>query len=344
MRSGFRPECLPTAVGSLPHTDPGVACDMVRRHLPDIPAWPQLPRRDFRESMYVQYSRGFPGVVVEDGRIYVDRRRDLDADLERLYASYLAGDVSWGATDSEYAAGLAHFATLAPEGARAVKGQIIGPISWGLTVTDQDRRAVLYDHVLADALARHLRLGAAWQERALRALAPQTIIFVDEPYLASFGSAYVAVERHEVIDLLEEVFAGLQGLKGVHCCGNTDWSLLLETSVDIVNFDAYNFAEAFSLYPQALRAFLDRGGIIAWGIVPVGGDAEVMAESVEHLTDRLWEALRLVASRGVPLDALLSASLLTPACGMGTLSEGAAARALELLAGVSARMRREVVR
>ncbi len=343
MADPFRPEFLPTAVGSLPHTDPAAACELVRRFLPDIPAWPQLPRRSALESMYAQFSRGFPGVVIEDGRIYVDRQRDLTADLEALYARYLAEDLDGSAVSPEYAAGLACFTGLSLESARAVKGQIVGPVSWGLTVTDQDRRSVLYDDVLADAVARHLRLQAAWQERALARLAPQTIIFIDEPYMASYGSAFVAVERHEVIALLDEVFGGLRGLRGVHCCGNTDWSLLLETSVDILNFDAYLFAETLALYPDALRAFLARGGIIAWGIVPTSDDAQVYAQTVEGLTDRLWAALRHVAARGVPLDALLSAALVTPACGMATLSEAAAARALELLAGVSARMRREVL-
>jgi methionine synthase II (cobalamin-independent) len=333
------PAFLPTAVGSLPHTDPGAACDLVLKWLPHIPAWPQLPRRDARERLPAQFCGGFPGVVIEEGRVYVDRRQDLDAGLERLYASYLRRDLDSAALDADFASGLKHFLSLRPESAVAVKGQVLGPVSWGLTVTDQDRRAILYDDILADAAARYLHLQAAWQERALRRLAARTIVFVDEPYLAAFGSAYLAVEREEVQRLLEEVLGGIEGLKGVHCCGNTDWSLLLETSVDILNFDAYDYAEALSLYPQALSAFLRRGGVIAWGIVPTANDAQVMAESVGSLTERLWSALRLVASKGIPLDDLLAASLLTPACGLGTLSEAAAARALELLAGVSAQMR-----
>ncbi|MDR7543017.1 MAG: methionine synthase [Armatimonadota bacterium] len=339
MNPAFHPGFLATAVGSLPHSDPAAACALVRRYLPEIPAWPQLPRRGLRESMYAQFSRGFPGIVVEGGRVYVDRRRDLDRDLERLYVRYLDNDLDGSAMDLADAAGLAHFLTLRFDSAVAIKGQIVGPISWGLTVTDQDRRAVLYDDVLADAVAKHLRLQAAWQERELRQLHPQTIIFVDEPYLASFGSAFVAIERHEVIALLEEVFRGLEGLKGIHCCGNTDWSLILETSVDILNFDAYNFAETLSLYPAAVSAFLERGGLIAWGIVPTGDDAQVMRESVDSLTERFRAAMRLVASKGVSPAALRSAALLTPACGTATLSEDGAARALELLAGVSMRMR-----
>lgn len=340
MDTPFRPDFAATSVGSLPHTDPATACDLIRRRLPEIPAWPQLPRRDPRESIYAQYSPGFPGAALVDGRVVVDRTRDLAPELERLYERFLAGDAA--ALDADHAAGLARFRALDFPEARALKGQVMGPVSWGLTVADQDRRAILYDEVLADACAKHLRLHAAWQERILREIGarghapqPETIVFVDEPYLASYGSAYVAVERDLVVRLLEEVFAGLRGLKGIHCCGNTDWSLLLATSLDILNFDAYNFAETLALYPEAVRAFLGRGGIIAWGIVPVGSDEQVLAQTPEGLAGRLDDALHGLAAKGVPLDALLNAALVTPACGLGTLSEPAAERALALTAEVS---------
>ncbi len=341
--SKFEPHFSATAVGSLPHTNPIVACELVRQFLPEIPAWPQLPKRDPRESIYAQFSRDFPGSMIQDGHVVVDRSRDLTPELEQLYTHYLEKDFGALAMNADESAGLTHFMTMDWHSARAVKGQVMGPISWGLTVTDQTRRSILYDEVLADAVAKHLHMHAIWQEQELRKLSSQTIVFVDEPYLASFGSAYVAVERDQVIALIEEVFAGLQGLKGIHCCGNTDWSLLLSTSLDILNFDAFNFAETLSLYPGALRAFLDRGGMIAWGIVPVASDAAVMTAAVGDLISRLDAAMKLIESKGVPLDAMLAASLVTPACGMGTLSERAAERALDLVGQVSQRMKEKYI-
>jgi len=340
----FQPEWLPLAVGSVPHTDPRTAWDLTLRYFPEIPNWPQLPRRDFVENMYVQYSERFPGVVFEDERIFVDRSQDLDAGLEALYVAYLENDLEYGKVSAEYAAGLDLLrkgAVAFPKSPLAIKGQVTGPISWGLVVVDQNRRPVLYDDVLADAVAKHLRLKAAWQERELRRFADQTIIFVDEPYMASFGSAFVSLGREQVNVLLEEVFAGIQGLKGVHCCGNTDWSLLLRTSVDILNLDAYEYAEALSLYPQELSAFLERGGIIAWGIAPAGEKAE--SETVESLVDRLESVLERLVSKGVPRERLLQAGLITPSCGVGSLSPELAERVYALTAGVSAEMRRRYV-
>ena len=338
----LEPNLLALHVGSLPHTDPQAACELVLQHFPDIPAWPQLPRRDFLENMYVQFSHGFPGVVLENERIYVDRAKDLDPGLERLYLAYLENDLSYGTTSPDYAAGLAAFPqrlSAISHQPSAIKGQVTGPISWGLTVVDQDRRPVLYDDILADALAKHLRLKAAWQEQELAKLTPTTIIFVDEPYMSAFGSAYISLNREQVVTLLEEVFAGITGLKGTHCCGNTDWSLLLSTSAEIISFDTYNYAQAFSLYAGEVRAFLRRGGIIAWGIVPADDEKALMNETVDSLVARLHEAMGLLVRKGISFDDLINSSLITPSCGLRTVSEEAAERAFELTAGVSERMR-----
>jgi len=214
--------CLPTIIGSMPHTDPEVACSQVFHYLKDIPAWPQLPKRSYMENMYVQFSQGFPGVVVNEGSIYIERSQDLDKPLEKLYAAYLANDIDQFPISPDYAAGLHNFLSVTTLSPQAVKGQITGPMTWGLTVTDDSRRAIIYDDVLGDALPKFLRLKAAWQEKELRKISPNSSFCVDEPYMASFGSVSVPMSRETVISLLEEVFRGITGLKGVHCCGNTD--------------------------------------------------------------------------------------------------------------------------
>jgi methionine synthase II (cobalamin-independent) len=333
---------LPTAVGSMPHTDPVEACSLVARFLPQIPAWPQLPKRAFVENMYVQFSEGFPGVVIEDDRIYVDRTKDLDKPLELLYAAYLENKIEEYGISPDYAAGLHAFLNteLSP---LAVKGQVTGPISWGLTVTDQERRSVLYDDTLADALARHLRLKAAWQEMKLKAISPNTIIFVDEPYMTSFGSAFVSISREQVIKLLDEVFCGISGLKGIHCCGNTDWSVVLSTSLDILNFDAYNYGYTVALYPDEVKAFLERGGILAWGIVP-NDEKDVPGETAKSLVDRLEEVIGALDRKGVSYRLQTERCLVTPACTLTSLTLEGAAFALELLAEVSKEIRKRYIK
>jgi methionine synthase II (cobalamin-independent) len=331
--------CLPTAIGSMPQTDPGAACAQVVNYLREIPCWPQLPNRAFRENMYAQFSQGFPGITLTEDRIYVDRTKDLDKALEKLYAAYLENDVDKYAVSADYAAGLHAFLNLKLK-PLAVKGQVTGPVTWGLTVTDSEGKAVIYDDVLGDAVAKFLRLKAGWQEKELRKLSANTIIFVDEPYMASFGSISVTLSAPRVQSLVEEVFRGIEGLKGIHCCGNTDWSVLLGTSLDILSFDTYNYAQSLSLYPKEVKALLDRGGAIAWGIVP-NDQTSLQKETASSLKDRLEEAMAPFTRNGVPFKQLLRQSLLTPSCTLASLdTPDAAAHALELLAELSATIRK----
>lgn len=331
--------CRATAIGTMPHTDPATACAQVLKYLKDIPVWPQLTRRSFLENMYVQFSEGFPGAVVGDDKVYVDRSRDISKPLEALYVAYLEKDADKYPVTADYAAGLHHFLSLKNIAPLAVKGQVTGPVSWALTVNDDSGRALIYDDTLADAAAKLLRLKAAWQEKKLRELCPNTVIFVDEPYMTSFGSAFVSVSREKVISLLEEVFGGISGLKGLHCCGNTDWSVLLATSADILSFDAYNYAQSLTLYPDEVKGLLGRRGAIAWGIVP-NSEESLARETVSSLKDRLEEAMAPFTRKGIRFRQLIEQGLLTPSCGLASLSsEAASAQALELLSGLSLRIR-----
>jgi methionine synthase II (cobalamin-independent) len=331
--------CLPTAIGSMPHTNPEEACSEVSRYLKEIPAWPQLPGRSFREDMCAQFSEGFPGAVIDGERIYIDRAKDLDKGLEEFYSAYLENNIDKYPVSRDYAAGLHSFLGLKNLTPLAVKGHVTGPVTWGLTITDTEKRAIIYDETLGDVVAKLLRLKASWQEKELSKISKNTIIFVDEPYMATFGSVSMNLSRQRVISLLEEVFRGLSGLKGVHCCGNTDWSVLLEANFDILSFDAYNYAPSLSLYPAEIKKFLDKGGAIAWGIVP-NDEPSIKKETVASLKDRLEAAMAPFTTNGVPFKQLISQGLLTPSCGLASISEAAAGRALELLAELSADIRK----
>ena len=334
--------CLATAIGSMPHTDPAEACSLVSHYLKDIPAWPQLPNRSFLENMYAQFSEGFPGAVVKEDSLYIDRSRELDKPLEQFYAAYLENNIDQYPISREYASGFHHCLTMKNLMPVAVKGQITGPVTWGLTVTDDSRRPIIYDDTLGDVVARFLRLKAAWQEKELRRIAKKTILFVDEPYMAAFGSVSMVLSKEKVISLLEEVFGGIKGLKGVHCCGNTDWSVLLQTSLDILSLDAYNYAQSLSLYPMEVKGFLGRKGVIAWGIVP-NDEPPLAKETVASLKDRLEAAMAPFTRNGVPFRQLILQGLLTPSCGLASLSTEGAAQALNLLSELSANIRKRYI-
>jgi len=309
---------------------------LVAKYLPQLPAWPQLPKRSPKENMYLQFSEGFPGLMIEGDKPRVKRTTDFDTELERLLTT-AEDEIDAYHISADCAAGLHALPTFLshPE---TMKGQITGPVSFGLCITDINGRGIVYDETLAEAAARLLRLKAKWQENFLRRITRTTIIFVDEPYFTSLGTAFVALSNERVARLLEEVLGGLSGVKGIHCCGSTDWSLLLSAPIDVLSFDAYNYADSLACYPANVKAFLEKGGNIAWGIVPNDEDA-LADESLSSLYDRFGEVIAPFTRDGISFRQITAQSLLTPSCGLASLSTDAAVQALELLKGLSDKIR-----
>jgi methionine synthase II (cobalamin-independent) len=329
--------CLPTAIGSMPHTNSSEACSIIMKCLPDIPAWPQLPQRSPKENMIIQFSEGFPGVVIDGDKIHIEPSTDFESELEQIHIDCEQDNTGEYGISTECAAGLHDFLSQAA-GSKIVKGQVTGPITWGLRVTNQDGLGILYDETLAETAAKFLRLKASWQENILRKISPKTIIFVDEPYLVSLGSVFTPIPEEKVPTLLDEVIKGIKGVKGLHCCGNTNWSVLLDTKIDILSFDAYNYAFSLSVHSDKVKSFLERGGSIAWGIVP--NEEEALAkESLSSLRDRLEEAMAPFTRDGVKFRQLIAQGLITPSCGLESLSPEAASQALELTAKLSRDLR-----
>ncbi len=346
----FNPHCLASAIGSFPHTDASAAVDLILSSLPHIPVWPQLPRLGFRENMYIQYAEDLPCVVFdeEQGRIYFDTTCDIYEPLGAFLEKVIADDVDSFGISPSFSAGLHAFVDRMtkdkPDKVRWIKGQVTGPISFGLTITDQDKRAILYHPELYEAVLKGCEMGARWQTRKLVALHPEVIIFIDEPYLSAFGSAFINISREQVIANLTDVIDGIHregGLAGIHCCGNTDWSILMDTPVDIINFDAYEYFQSMTLYPEPLNVFLERGGVLAWGIVPSSEAAET--ESVASLKACFESGIDQLAMKGIDRDLLLERALITPSCGMGGRSPDLAETIVRLTSDLSAEIRRQTL-
>jgi methionine synthase II (cobalamin-independent) len=224
------------------------------------------------------------------------------------------------------------------DGGRFLKGQIAGPVTFAGIVKDPEGKPILYDRELTQAVCQGLARKAAWQAQKFRELGKHPVIFFDEPFLTGFGSAYLPISRDEVTEILTQTLevtreAGPVTL-GIHCCGNTDWSLLLDTPIDVLSFDSYGYFDSLRLYEKSLARFLDRDGVLAWGLVPTGDDLK--AETTETLWTRFQEQVeQLAGDHRKRVSEILSRSILTPACGMGYLTPELARRAFKTLSELS---------
>jgi methionine synthase II (cobalamin-independent) len=347
--AAFSPGGRATLIGSLPVSDHRQGLELIRRYTPAIPLWPQLPANP-REGMLVQFTEGFVGLV-EGERTYFDTGNDFDQKLLSFFEEYLRVVenpetlmTSRFAISRERAAGLyllrEEVANLKP---LALKGQITGPFTLLTGLQDQDQRLSYYHPSLREMVVQGLALKAAWQTRFLKETGLPVIIFVDEPALAGLGSsAFISIATADIAQDLAQVveaIRGAGGLAGVHVCANTEWELLLNGGLDVISFDAYEFFDRFLTCRPLIHAFLERGGTIAWGLVPTAKSEVIEAESAAALVAR-WEAQAagLVTERWT-LPALLARTLITPSCGTGSLPLPLAEKVLRLTSEVSATLR-----
>jgi hypothetical protein len=220
-----------------------------------------------------------------------------------------------------------------------IKGHTVGPVTFAAAIRDPEGKNLFSYPELSEALVKALAIRALWQVKELGRSGKRPILFLDEPYLAGYGSAFAPIQRHEVVALIKEVVEYVrdrsEAIIGIHCCGNTDWSMIIEAGPDILSFDAFSYQDYLFLYPGELQRFIETGGTIAWGIVPTFGFTG--RESVDELSGRLREGLVKLQSLGLDPGRVARQSLLTPACGTGTMDPEAAGRVFDLLQGVSDR-------
>ena len=355
MTPRFEGNCLPCLIGSLPLTDYVQAAGLVWEHTPEIPLWVQLPKVP-GERITQQFAAGMPGLAEEDGRAFIDTAHPrFDENLLNFYEEALALEGAAGGLDRS------RFA-MAPDSAKgffeliaqalrrtppplAVKGQIIGPVTFGTSLCDRNGKAIFYDHQLRDASVRLLALRARWQVRRLSALGRPVLLFIDDPAVTGFGSSiYIGLSREDICQALGAMIDAVHvegGLAGVHVCANTDWTLILESAADILSFDAYAYFDPFVIYRDAIRRFADRGGLVAWGLVPTLSPEDLERETTDSLFAQWRSKSDQVVRFGIDRQRLIAQSLITPACGMGTLGVKLALKAMRLTRELSERIRNE---
>lgn len=292
---------VPSAIGSLPHSDAEAAADLALQLQPELPAAPQLPRRNRAEGMLAQVAAGMSGITVRgDGcGLVVDRRKlaapDTGAPLD---------PEAWRSTTAFLAA-----ASRAGH-AGPVKLQVAGPVTLGLALT-----AAGVKPTRAFALAGTVvqgRVQALVTAAAASLPASPVVVVLDEPGLTAYPSGNIPLAAEDTIDLLSGALAaaGRDNLAGVHCCGPTDWRMVLHAGPDLLSLPV---DAAVGDDVAGLAMFLDRGGWVAWGAVPTD-------RPIGERDDLHWRRLNILwgelARNGCDPMRLRTQAVVTPACGL----------------------------
>ncbi|MFZ5651930.1 MAG: hypothetical protein ACOY4I_13925 [Bacillota bacterium] len=182
----FKGNCLTTAMGILPHKNIQEALDLALTL--DIPFWPQLPYYSYYEDMYVQVSENFPGIIVD-----TDQKR-ITLDSSRFYEelgdyAVKSDDVNIFKLSPLYSLAFDAFMERDLSGYHAIRGQSIGPVSFGLKIADENLKPIIYNDDVREFLFEFIAQKINIQYRQLREKHPNTFVWVDEPGLEIiFGS------------------------------------------------------------------------------------------------------------------------------------------------------------
>lgn len=344
----------PAAIGSMPHKNPEEAFLITDKIFKDIPFWMQLPTKSATESMSMQFSDGMPGVKIENSKIKFNPTSDeFFEKTERLYSDF--EEVSAGNTEilkkyaisPDFSCSFDLFLKrIKEQKPKFAKGQITGAFTLGTMICDESGNGIFGDDTYREILTKFLSLKALWQIYEIKKASDSTvpIIFEDEPAVSQAGSsAYLSFGEEDIIAAIKEISDGIRqngGLSAVHCCGKADWSKILKTGANIINFDIYSFSKHFLTYKNEIAIFLKNGGILAWGIVPTMSTEVVRAENFEKLFKILDENFAEL-SKTVDLRTIVRQSIITPSCGAGSLDVKSAEKVMALTGEISEAMRQK---
>jgi len=293
---------VPAGIGSLPHLDPGDAAASVLDLTPELAAAPQLPQRSPYEGMLAQVALGMPGVTVErDGSLDVGRRfgpvdRGAPLDVD-----------AWGGT-------LAFLDACSAVDRRApIKLQITGPLTFGLSLLAAGgaKPSKAFSVAAATVDARVRALVDLARHRVPKA---PVLLVLDEPWLVATDDPSFPLPLEQVIDLLSGALASATAsgasVTGIHCCGPADWTLVLHAGPDLVSTPAtlHLLQDAASI-----AVFLERGGWIAWGVVPTDRPLGSRSDPYWRNLNEVWADL---TRAGCDPVAIRTSALLTPTCGL----------------------------
>ena len=318
-------------VGSLPFLAVTPALEFIARWCPEVPFWPQLRRMSAREAMLPQtfgpHMRHLAPLRDEHGfGISVARTRNFFDALERSDATF----------DPSHAAGFYGFVEASRMGAfpaaRAVKGQLMGPVTVACSITADS--TLFMDHIgCRNAIADYIVRLARWQVETLQKCASLVVLVLDEAYLG-VALRQQPARRAAIVEILKSVILRVRRpgvMVGIHCCDEIPVALLNEVGADIFSFDAHQGGSAFANDADG-RRFLESGGHVAWGWIPTLDDLSGI--HADEIVARWRDAAARLAGEEGP-ERVLARSLVTATCGLAGSSLATCERSFEIARAVS---------
>lgn len=321
MKPSDIPSGMATGIGGLPHRDAQEAAEFVLRTM-EVPSIPSLPRRSPAEGWIAQAMVGMQGITIgQYGSISVDPSQ----------VDPLAPIV----TDFQHDAfvGFRTFLEAAKGRTGWVKWQFVGPVTFGHALM----RAGVPMSEAFEAAVRCVRDRVEHMLQAVEEALPgcRQLVFIEESDFAELMHPGFPIAPDTAIDLVSGALAAIEttAVSGLHVCGLADIPSLLATGPAVLSLPVRHDVVESAGY---LTRFMERGGYIAWGVVPTTGPIITTAERPWRHLSKLWCEL---VERGVDPALLRRQAIITPECGLSSHTPAVAEHVLGIAAEVATRVR-----
>ena len=330
---------LTTAMAVMPHTDVDQALKAALSL--DIPFWPQLPNYNYYEDMYVQAAEHFPGMLLnmENKTLRFSMYKFID-EFEETMSHF--EEPEYFDVSPTYSSVYHKFLDIDLKDRPAIRGQLEGPVSFGFNILDQDDRPILFDDNIRPFMFEIMAKRINVQLKRLKEKNANAFMFIDEPGMQFIFSAMSGYGEQKAKEDLDLFFSTIDAPKGIHLCGNPDWDFLLGLDMDVLSFDVYTNAQIFSSCDRSIKSFLDKDGILVWGIVPTGIET-FEKENLDLLAFKLKTIWKALAQKGIPMEQILNQSLISPAtcCLVNQDKERTVEKAFQLTQKLSENLREQ---
>jgi len=222
-----------------------------------------------------------------------------------------------------------------------MKCQMVGPITEAASIKIHPGNAKFIQNLeLFELLIDFTAELAYWLSTYLLSIArshkipySNVILFLDEPLFP------LAVENEltpaAAMEKIARVLQFIQCKKGIHICDNpmSVLDIILKYPLDLFSFDAIKYPDSLkNTNQETLYSYITRGGGFAFGLTPNTPETLFGVENIpavmtselkptdflpspDDLIQTLEANIRPLERKGIPIQQLLSQSLIAPACG-----------------------------
>ena len=304
----------------LPYDNDNLAMSAIVKLYEKIPYLPDLQNVDSTDSLLNITLSNVPCIVQKDQKIlfYEDSEyKNYVKLLDAAYENPTMENLEYFKTNAVFIE--RYFKALSRINPQETVIRFYGPFSLMYSLSNKKCSESLIDRSMRKFFVQMYIVKAQWFINKIQSISSKIlpIIIFEEPLLNKFSSLKrhnESIESDLLVDLYKKIFDKLhksEALVGIQCFEKCDWKIVLDADADIISFDAYHNPHNLNIISSKINEFLQKGGVINWGIVPMDSADVLTKMNSEFLYDKLIKTIDDLVNSGVESDLVYDNSLVS---------------------------------